>query len=98
MTAEVTLLDPTETDVVLASHRFGKTESILSKIAENLMSVLDTDSSVFVTGMTESTINSLRTRMYRHDVGITVRKVERNGQRGHVILARRALMEGEDQR
>ena len=91
MPAEIETLDPVETEEVLAGHRFGKTESMLSKISDHLMSVLDSEASVFATGLTESTINSLRTRMYRRDVQISVRKVTRNGTKGHVILAKTAV-------
>jgi hypothetical protein len=86
--AEITTLDPDETQQALESNRFGKTETMLSKIAASLMGVLDTESSVFVTGLDESRINSLRTRMYRKHIVITVRKVTRGGTKGHVIVAR----------
>ena len=88
---DVTLLDPVETEAALAGHRYANTA--LGKVAEQLMNVVDTGSSVFVTGLTESTVNSLRTRMHRNDVQIVVRKVEHDGQRGHVILAKRIPLE-----
>ena len=52
------------------------------------MAVVDTPSSVFVTGLRDPQINSLRTRMYRRDVQISATKVTRREQRGHVITAR----------
>jgi hypothetical protein len=87
MPSNIETLDPIETEEALAGHRFNN-ESTLSKIAERLMTIVDSEASVFVSGLTESTINSLRTRMYRRDVTITVRKIIRNGERGHVILAK----------
>jgi len=87
MTA-IETLDPTTTQEVLAGNRFGKTTQLLSQIADALTGVVDTDGSVWATGLTEGTVNSLRTRMYRHDIVISVRKVTRGDERGHVISAR----------
>jgi 16S rRNA G1207 methylase RsmC len=85
---DIEVLDPTQTEEALAHHRLGKTESLLAKIADHLSKVVDTDASVFVAGMNDSTINSLRTRMYRRNTVITVRKISRDGAKGHVIMAR----------
>jgi len=81
-------LDPTTTQAVLGGSRFGKTTQMLAQIGAELEKVVDTDGSVWVTGLTESTINSLRTRMYRRDIQITVRLVTRDDVRGRVITAR----------
>jgi hypothetical protein len=81
-------LDPTTTQEVLAGNRYGKTTQMLSQIADALTKVVDTDGSVWVTGLSEATVNSLRTRMYRHDVNISVRKATRDDAKGHVITAR----------
>jgi hypothetical protein len=88
MNDQITVLDPQETEATLAGNRFGKTESMLGKIAEALMGVIDTEASVFATGLNESTINSLRTRMSRRSVRVIVRKARRNDVVGHVLLAR----------
>lgn len=88
---DIAVLDPTTTQEVLAGNRFGKTTQMLGQIAAHLEQVVDTDGSVWVTGLSESTINSLRTRMYRHDVNISVRKATRDEVKGHVITAKRIL-------
>jgi len=85
--SEITLLDPQETSTLLAATNASKEASMLTKITTGLMSVLDSDASVFVVGLTEGHINSLRTRMYRRNVRVTVRKTERNGEMGHVLIA-----------
>lgn len=84
----VEVLDPTQTEEALAGHRFGKTESMLAKIADGLSQIVDSDGSVFATGLTDALINSLRTRMYRRQTVITVRKIKRGDTTGHVIMAR----------
>ena len=85
MTTEVTQLDPQETSRVLGNTR---TVGVLGQIAEGLAPILDTEASLFVVGLNESTINSLRTRMYRKNIKVVVRKVTRDGQTGHILLAR----------
>ena len=69
--------------------RSAKSTALLSEISDNIMAVLDSDSSVWATGLTEGIVNSLRTRMYRRDVQITVRLATRNGERGRIITGRR---------
>jgi hypothetical protein len=87
---ELRALTPDETEQALSSHRLGKTESTIGKIADALMDVVDTEGSVFVAGrLPESTINSLRTRMYRKNVVITVRTIKTGDTPGHIILAKR---------
>ena len=88
MTADVTVLDPVQTETMLSTHRYGKAEAMHNRIAASLANVIDTDGSVYVTGMNESTLNALRTRMLRHNVALTVRKVSTGDQKGHVIRAR----------
>jgi 16S rRNA G1207 methylase RsmC len=85
---DIAVLSASETEAALADHRHGKTSSMLAQIATELMKVVDTKASVWVVGMKDSTINSLRTRMYRRDVVITVRKIRRDAEIGHVITAR----------
>jgi hypothetical protein len=84
---DIQVLDPSETKVALSGHRFGSS-AMLNTLADNLMAVVDTESSVYVGGMTDSQINALRTKMQRRDIRVTVRKVERNGTSGHVMLAK----------
>jgi hypothetical protein len=85
---DIAVLDPATTQEVLAGNRYGKTTQMLAQIAAALSGVVDTEGSVWATGLTEGTINSLRTRMYRHDMVISVRKATRDGAKGHVITAR----------
>jgi hypothetical protein len=92
----IEVLDADETATALA-NRQGKTESVLGKIADSLMGIVGTDESVYATGLTEGLINSLRTRMYRRDIAISVAKVNRGGAKGHVIKARK-VEEGPDGR
>ncbi len=83
----IEVLDPKETETALAGHRFGASE-VLSTIAANLTDVVDTEGSVYVQGLDESNINALRTKMQRRGMKILVRKVEREGKSGHVLIAR----------
>jgi hypothetical protein len=85
---DIDVLDETQTQAALTSHRLGKASSQLSQIAEALTRVVDTNGSVWAVGLKETAINSLRTRMYRKDIQISVRRVTRGGDRGHVIMAR----------
>jgi hypothetical protein len=85
---DIAILDPQETSTLLSGNRLG-TESQTAKIADALMKVIDTDRSVFVAGLSEGNVNSIRTRMYRNDVKVVVRRAVRDGQRGHVLMARR---------
>lgn len=89
----IEVLSAAETEEALEHHRFGKTQTALAKISNSLLEVVDTEASVFATGLVESSINSLRTRMYRRDVVLTVRKVSRGGVTGHVIRARKIARE-----
>lgn len=77
-------LDASETAAALSGHRFGSS-AVLAQIADDLTTILDTDNSVFVSGLNESNINALRTKMSRRGVKVIVRKVERDGERGHVL-------------
>lgn len=81
----IEVLDPTATEAALTGHRFGSSE-LLRAIATRLVSVVDSDGSVYVEGLNESQINALRTKMARANIKIAVRKVERDGKAGHVIL------------
>ena len=85
MSLQVTLLDPVETESVLAG---SPRNDDLRKIADGLSSVVDSEASVFVAGMGESNINALRTKMARRGIRVTVHKTKRNGQDGHVLMAR----------
>lgn len=87
MPTTIEVLDPAATSAALSGNRFGESET-LGKIAESLMTVLDTEGSVYVEGLNESNINALRTKMYRRDVKTMVRKVRRDGKVGHVLTAR----------
>lgn len=88
MPTTIELLDPAETEQALTGHRFGSSET-LAKISESLMTVLDTDASVFVSGLNESNINALRTKMARRNVRVVVRKVSGGAREtGHVLLAK----------
>lgn len=84
----IAVLDSEETATVIAQTRNGVGASDTAKIARALDRVVDTDQSVFVAGMNESLINSVRTRMYRRNVKVTVRKAERDGTVGHILIAR----------
>jgi len=84
----ITTLDPTETNAALGNARYGTEESQTAQIARALIEVANTDASVFVTGLTEASMNTLRTRMYRKNMKITARKIERDGETGHILLAR----------
>ena len=41
-----------------------------------------------MSGLNESNINALRTKMQRRDIRMIVRKVERDGDVGHILMAR----------
>lgn len=83
---DIQTLDPHETNALLN----GGNTSLNGRIAAHLMDVIDSPSGVFVVGLNESTINALRTRMYRHNVKVTVRKATRpsDGQAGHLLMAK----------
>lgn len=83
----IEVLDPEETSEALQGHRWGGTETN-RKIAESLMTVLDTGAGVFVSGLTESSINVIRTKMSRLGIRVRVRAVDRDGKRGHVMIAK----------
>ena len=83
----IEVLDPHETETALAGHRFGSSE-VFATLADNLLTVADTEASVYVQGLNESNINALRTKMQRRGMKIIVRKVERDGKSGHVLIAR----------
>jgi len=85
----IEVLDASETKTALSGLRFGANE-VLATVADNLMSVVDTDQSVYVQGLNDSSINALRTKMQRRGVLINTRKVERDGKPGHVIVAKTA--------
>jgi hypothetical protein len=82
----IEVLDPAESRKALTGHRFGSS-AVLKEIADQLMAVVDSDSSVFVEGLNESTINALRTKMSRRSVRVVVRKVDRAGKVGHLLFA-----------
>jgi hypothetical protein len=81
---EITVLDRTETSTLLDTK---PTESTLMRITDTLMGVIGTGSGVFVVGLNEGLINSLRTRMYRRNARVTVRKMQRGGETGHLLIA-----------
>jgi hypothetical protein len=83
----IEVLTPEQTEQALSGHRFGSSET-LAQIAISLERVVDTDGSVYVDGLNESNINALRTKMQRRNIRMIVRKVERNGKVGHVLMAR----------
>jgi hypothetical protein len=82
----IEVLDPKETEQALSGHRFGSS-AVLSQIAQSLVSVLDSEGSVYVEGLNESNINALRTKMARGKIKIVFRKVERDGKVGHILMS-----------
>jgi hypothetical protein len=86
---DIAILDPTETAATMAGHRWGQSNE-LNQIADSLMTVVDTESSVFAPGLNESNVNALRTKMARRGIKIVVRKVDRNGAKGHILIAKTA--------
>lgn len=82
----IEVLDPADTAQLMGTPRFGSSET-LRTIATHLMSVLDTDQSVFVEGLKESQIAALRTRMTRANVRLNIHKVARGPKTGHLIIA-----------
>jgi len=88
MTDIITILDSDETAAVLSDLRHPVGDTRVATIADQLLQTVDTGKSVFATGMDEHLINAIRTRLYRQKARITVRKVQREGQTGHVLLAR----------
>lgn len=87
MTTEVVVLDPNETSELLATRPW-QNNTVLADIQTALKQVVDTNGSIFVTGLTDSRINSLRVRMRRYDMYVSVNKANRDGVKGHVIKAR----------
>jgi len=87
---DITVLDTDETNDVFSNLRSPDADRETKRIADQLLAMNDTGKAVFVTGMDEHLINAVRTRMYKQKVRLTVRKVQREGQVGHVLLARSA--------
>lgn len=91
MNTAIEVLTAADTQAILRDRPGVDSQS--SQIAEALMQVVDSDNSVFVTGLTEANINVLRTKMYRRDIRVIVRKVRRDDKRGHVLFAKTVAAE-----
>lgn len=88
MTMDFEILDQTETNSILPSG--GRGSSMTGQIVFALKRVVDTSSSLFVTGMAEPQVNALRIHAKRNGMLLTVNRAVRNDVRGHVVRARSA--------
>jgi hypothetical protein len=82
----IEVLSPAETEEALKGSPARNEQ--LGELADALMPLIDTDGSVFAPGLTESTINMLRTKVGRAGARLTARKVRRGSTTGHVLQVR----------
>lgn len=78
---EIEELDAAETEALLGQPRWDT-----KPIHDALVKALVVGTGIFVTGLTENRIETLRTRMERSQIKIVVRRATRGGNRGHVIV------------
>lgn len=78
---EIVELDAAETEALFGSPRWDT-----QPIHDALVKALAAGAGIFVTGLTPSHIETLRTRMERSQIRISTRRAIRGGNRGHVIV------------
>jgi hypothetical protein len=82
----IEVLDPKQTDAALRSR--ARANVTLNTLADLLIPLVDTNSSVWAEDLDERTINMLRTKVGRRHLTLVARKVSRDGAVGHVLLVK----------
>jgi hypothetical protein len=82
----IEVLTPQETQSALRGRAFRN--EVLGDLTEALIPLADTESSVWAEGLSEPTVNMLRSKLARRGIRLAARKVQRGGVLGHVLLAK----------
>lgn len=86
--AVISVLNSTQTENLVRSA-IGRSNPDMDALESGIMETIDTEGSVYAVGLTESNVNSFRTRMNRKGIKIVVRKVRANGEVGHLFTGKR---------
>lgn len=86
---EITVLDEQETENILQDRQWSSRSAVADVIAQ-LRLVVDSGSGIFVAGLTDGNVNTIRTSMKRKGLTISVTRFTRSGVKGHVIVAKTA--------